>query len=80
MRLCKQYVQEMQRLEQRIQSYKKHESQWITEKGTRAGMEAAWTKKQEGFAQDPESPFYDQVKADEDATRAQTFKEMYEGS
>ena len=36
-----QYVQEMQRLEQRIQSYKKHESQWITEKGTRAGMEAS---------------------------------------
>lgn len=74
-----QYVKQMQALEQRIQAYKKHESKWITEKGTRAGMEAAWTKKQEGFAQDPKSPFYDGDKAAADKATSDEFDKLYYG-
>lgn len=55
----RQYVRDMEKVEQKISAYRNFESKWITDKGTRAGLLSAWKKEQAGLAKSPQSPFYD---------------------
>ena len=61
-----EYVQAMERAERKIKSYHQFQSQWLNEKGTRAGMSTAWKNRQQEMKEQQGSPYYDPVIPEKD--------------